>query len=219
MLRFKSFLGSICISMLFVGLFYTTVFSATLLVIDGQLVGAEDVSVNGTYYDVTFIDGETVDLFSDGSGGVTFDFSTVEEATIAAQALATQAFANGYLWVFETIQGIEYGAYEADLFGAIYPGAVIVTPYGAFDPVMMSLVGVEIYFEPPSVQVEPLQLPIEPLQLPTAFDTADMPFMTYADWTLAPAMSQTPEPATFLLLGIGLLSFAGLTRKKYFNKA
>ena len=41
----------------------------------------------------------------------------------------------------------------------------------------------------------------------------------YKDITSTDPHHSTPEPTTLILLGTGLISFAGLSRKRYFNKA
>ena len=64
--------------------------AATPDVVDGQLVGAFDVSVGGTLYDVTFQDGTCVDLF-DGCDEVSdFAFPTSSAANSASFALLAQ---------------------------------------------------------------------------------------------------------------------------------
>ena len=92
MFRLKSFLGSICISLLFVGLYFSSAFSATLWVDDdGTLKGAYDVEVNGKYYDVEFVDGSAEQIFSDGEGRYTMAFFNQNRAVwFASRALCNQ---------------------------------------------------------------------------------------------------------------------------------
>ena len=114
MFKFNLLLSSICIS-LCVGLLCSSAFSTTLVVEDGQLMGATDVLVDGDYYNVEFVDGRASDLFM-VAGEYTFTFTTEDEATAAAQALLYQVFLDVSLGGFDTdpeltngINTISYG--------------------------------------------------------------------------------------------------------------
>ena len=68
-----------------------------ILIVNGSgiLTGATGVNVNGTLYDVTFVDGSCVSLF-DGCDSVSdFDFSSADDAGDASQALLNQVFLDG----------------------------------------------------------------------------------------------------------------------------
>jgi hypothetical protein len=70
---------------------------AALLLIDHtgatpELLGATGVSVNGTLYDVTFIDGSCVALFDGCDAAGDFAFTLQLDAEAAAQALLDQVF-------------------------------------------------------------------------------------------------------------------------------
>ena len=63
--------------------------AATLNVVDGQLMGASGVIVDGTAYNVQFLDGTCIDLY-DGCDEVSdFTFQGLSSATAAAQATGT----------------------------------------------------------------------------------------------------------------------------------
>jgi len=67
--------------------------AATLDVQGGQLVGAFGVNVSGTLYDVQFLDGTCVAIFSGcDNAAADFDFGSVANADAAAQALLDQVF-------------------------------------------------------------------------------------------------------------------------------
>jgi streptogramin lyase len=63
--------------------------AATLVVSDGQLMGATGVDISGSLYDVAFVDGSCNALFD---GCSNFAFTTDEQARIAAIALIGQVF-------------------------------------------------------------------------------------------------------------------------------
>ena len=65
----------------------TTASAATLNVVGGQLMGAWNVEVGGTFYAVEFLDGSCESLFSDCNALFDFPFSTQNLARNAADAL------------------------------------------------------------------------------------------------------------------------------------
>ncbi len=76
--------------------------AAILDVIGGQLVGARDVLVGDTLYNVQFNDGSCVDVF-DGCDAVSdFAFDNSDDAVDAAQALLDQVFIDGPAGLFDT---------------------------------------------------------------------------------------------------------------------
>lgn len=71
-------------------------------VIGGQLVGARDVLVGDTLYNVQFTEGSCVSAF-DGCDAVSdFPFANADDALEAAQALLDQVFLDGPLGLFDT---------------------------------------------------------------------------------------------------------------------
>ncbi len=83
-----------------VGLFLTSCFcslsapalAAELVVLDGVLIGANDVIVDGGSYDVRFAAGTCVDLFNGCNEQSDFVFQTSSEAIAASMALRDQVF-------------------------------------------------------------------------------------------------------------------------------
>lgn len=78
--------------------------SAALVNVDasGQLVGAFNVNVSGTLYNVEFLDGSCIDLFSGCNEQSDFDFTSEGEALLAAGALLNQVFLDGPLGNFDS---------------------------------------------------------------------------------------------------------------------
>ncbi len=96
------------------------------LVVDGtgQLLGATDVDVDGTLYDVSFVDGVGRDIFgigfTDGSGLL---FTSAVDGQAASMALAAQVFINTPQGDFDDIPSLIRGCES--------PFACLVfTPYG-----------------------------------------------------------------------------------------
>jgi hypothetical protein len=82
---FKKLLGA-CVGLAMMGM-AGTASAAVLNVSGGQLLGAHNVDVLGTLYDVTFLNGTCIDLFSGCDEPSDFAFNTQASATAAGQAL------------------------------------------------------------------------------------------------------------------------------------
>jgi hypothetical protein len=61
--------------------------AATLNVVGGQLTGASDVLVDGSLYDVQFLDGTCIDLYNGCDDVSDFMFQTGASPLLASQAL------------------------------------------------------------------------------------------------------------------------------------
>ena len=206
MFKYKLLFRLICISLLFVGLYCSTVFSATLIVEDGQLMGATGVLVNDVSYDVEFLDGSADSLYSDGVD-FTFTFTTETDALAASAALLDQVF----------IDDAQGGLFDSDptlTNGGGYAGYIYVyTPY-EIDETVSKWVNMTYAY---NSNVEPDSTGSK-YDVNTSLDTTDMSGQVYAVWSLSDTGS-VPVPTTIALLGSGLLSLTGLRRRKYFNKA
>ena len=82
--------------------------AATLNVVGGQLLGASGVDVDGTLYDVEFLDGTCVELYSGCDMASDFTFTTQADAELASQALLDQVFLDG-VDLFDTVPGTTNG--------------------------------------------------------------------------------------------------------------
>lgn len=210
MFKFKLLLRSICISLLCVGLFCSSAFSAKLLIDeDGQLYGAKDVLVNGETYSVKFLDGSADDLYSDGVD-FTFTFTTKTDALAASAALLAQVF----------IDDEQDGLFDSDptlTNGGGYTGFIYVyTPY-EIDASVSKWMNMTYALNTRAGHSEPDSTGSRD-DVNTSYDTTGMAGQTYAVWSLS-EISSVPVPSTILLLSSGLIGLGGLKRKKYFNKA
>ncbi|MEP1573433.1 MAG: VPLPA-CTERM sorting domain-containing protein [Roseibium album] len=95
---------SFAIAAALVALTATSGLAATvqLNVVGGQLFGARNVDVNGTFYDVEFVDGTCVALFDGCTSASDFDFSTRTLAVAAATSLMNTVFLDGPLGDFDS---------------------------------------------------------------------------------------------------------------------
>jgi hypothetical protein len=76
--------------------------AATLNVVGGQLMGASGVLVDGSLYDVQFLDGTCIDLYNGCDEASDFTFQTEASAVLASQALLDQVFLDGVDGLFDT---------------------------------------------------------------------------------------------------------------------
>ncbi|MBG6174965.1 hypothetical protein IWQ55_002790 [Labrenzia sp. EL_208] len=124
---------SLAIAAALVALTTTSGLAATvqLNVVGGQLLGARNVDVNGTFYDVEFVDGTCVALFNGCTSASDFDFSTRTLAIAAATSLMNTVFLDGPLGDFDSdpalTAGIEPSTLDFGFIGVPYeflPGSV-----------------------------------------------------------------------------------------------
>lgn len=68
--------------------------AAQLVISEGNLIGATGVQVGQTLYNVSFIDGSCIDIFTGCNQQHHFTFSDLSDANIASQALLEQVLIN-----------------------------------------------------------------------------------------------------------------------------
>lgn len=96
--------------------------AASLVVVGGELQGATGVTTIYGTYDVTFIDGTCVDLFSGCDDAASdFIFSTEAEADAAAQALLDQVFLDATEGQFDSDPTLTRGCEFAETCLAVVP--------------------------------------------------------------------------------------------------
>lgn len=156
-----------------------------LLIDDGELLGANDVDVNGTLYDVMFSDGSCIDLFSGCDESGDFTFNTFESSVAASTTLLTDVF----LGIYDDNPALTNGI-ESEFNGRINTpysldiNGVVITTYArnSWDEVNDYVFGQPV---PPYIDFT---------------DEGNGGNNTYAAWTLV----SVPEPGTFALLALGL---------------
>jgi hypothetical protein len=107
--------------------------AATLNVVGGQLMGASDVLVDGSLYDVQFLDGTCIDLYNGCDESSDFTFQTWASATLAGQALLDQVFLDWSAWLFFPNSGSLNGCQYSVASPTSTPCRV-ATPFGFCTP-------------------------------------------------------------------------------------
>ena len=101
-MTFKCVVAALYMAIFAVGVMTSSAYATVILnVTGGQLTGAQNVVVSGTLYDVTFVDGTCIALFSGCDAVNDFDIS-VGAANAAANALIDQVFKDSGLGLFDT---------------------------------------------------------------------------------------------------------------------
>ena len=174
---------------------------ATLVTdINGQLLGVDGLDVNGTTYNVDFVEGSCYTLFSPCLTSDVFTFD-INEAVDASWALRNQ--------VFEIPEWSSYDSMPDMTFGCNDPyGCTIYTPYAAGADNMGSAYffnGDGLFFFNTVATCGNCY---------KADDTTDNPTTVYAIWEEAGGVSPVPVPAAAWLFGSGLLGLVSVARRK-----
>jgi len=110
-----------CWLVVLVVLFCAHAHATTLVIQSGRLKGADNVLVGNRFYNVDFVEGTCVSVFS---GCTSFAFSTATTASRARAALLGQVFLDGVLGNFDSNPTLTFGCIDPT-------HCLVQTPYSA----------------------------------------------------------------------------------------
>lgn len=170
----------------------------------GQLLGADGVDVGGVLYDVDFLEGSCVALFSGCDALEDFTFSTEATALAASNALQAQVFLDGPAGMFDTTASLTNGCEDVS--------CNVFTPF-APSSVSPVLVEVAVFENAPGLGGGTFTQ-----NFLNIIDTTGSPSIVFASWEIGQA-TVVPLPATVWMFLSGLVGLFVVKRRKTPNAA
>ena len=182
--------------------------AATLNVSGGQLLGASDVIVDGSLYDVAFFDGSCIELYNGCDSVSDFTFQSGSAASLASQALLDQVFLDVASGRFDSNIELTNGCTTAtggrncSILTPTGPSVIIEILPGLFSP---SIPGYRaLNHTDPGLDDAVFA---GPFLMSGAADSSETSDIAFAVWT------PVPEPGTALLVGLGLAAMSIRNRR------
>ena len=173
--------------------FASNAYAATLNVVGGQLMGASNVLVGGSLYDVQFLDGSCIDLYNGCDDVSDFTFQTEASALLASQALLDQVFLDGGSGQFISQPQLTNGC-ESIYICLVHTHYLPTYYFYAQNEIVGYSTG-------------------DGTHGPEYWPYTNVPLANLENADTVAVWAPVPEPSTALLLGLGLTGFAGKGRR------
>lgn len=167
-------------------------YEANRVIVGGELIGADDIFVNGISYSLRFVDGSCLDLFN----GCTSFVIPLNDVNDAVDAILNQVFFGGSSDPYDSMPELTRGCEDS-------ASCTIQVPHTSFGS-QVSVSGATNYpgITPPDGPVNGIRTQAE--------DLTDIPDMTYAVFT----PTVIPLPAAAWLFGSAVLGLGVVKRRK-----
>ena len=202
---------------------YQQVSAANLIIENGQLMGANNITVDGIDYNVRFVEGSAQSLYyTDDSWHLMF--GSWADSLKVAQAL-DEVFVDTDDYSFDSDPLLTYGISETTVNGQSFAHeGYILVPYRVFTsgPSQYKKTYVQNAYFLNSFPGGSTDTAGGIAQFEVGFDMTDgneenerATLYVYTTWSLSgtPYINPVPVPASFLMLATGLIGLAGLNRK------